>query len=62
MVLEAIKCPHCNEVESVKRHGATEKGTQRYRCYACKKYILRDHSYRAHLPGIKAKMSEMAMN
>lgn len=62
MVLEAIKCPHCNEAESVKRHGTTEKGTQRYRCYTCKKCFLRDYSYRAHLPEVKAQMSQMAMN
>lgn len=62
MVLEAIKCPHCNEVESVKRHGRTEKGTQRYRCYACKKSFLRDYSYRAHVPEVKAQIIQMAMN
>lgn len=62
MVLEAIKCPHCGEVELVKKHGKTEKGTQRYRCYACKKSFLRDYSYRAHLPEVKVQMSEMAMN
>ena len=62
MVLEAIKCPHCNEVVSVKRHGTTKKGTQRYRCYACKKCFLRDYSYRAHLSAVKAQMSQMAMN
>lgn len=62
MVLEAIKCPHCNEVEPVKRHGTTKKGTQRYRCYACKKSFLLDYSYRGHLPEVKAKIIEMAMN
>lgn len=62
MALEAIKCPHCNEVESVIRHGTTEKGTQRYRCYSCKKSFLQNYSYRAHLPEVKAQISQMAMN
>jgi transposase-like protein len=62
MVLEAIKCPHSGEVEPVKRHGRTAKGTQRYRCYACKKSFLTDYSYRGHKPDVKAQISQMAMN
>ncbi len=61
MVLEAIKCPYCSEVELVKKHGRAVKGTQRYRYYACKKSFLRDSSYRAHLREVKVQMSEMAM-
>lgn len=62
MVLEAIHCPHCGESEPVKRHGTTAKGTQRYRCFACKKSFLRDYSYLAYKPEIKAKIIQMAVN
>lgn len=62
MVYEAIQCPHCHEAESVKKHGTSKQGTQRYRCYACKKCFLTQYSYRAHLPEVKAQMSEMALN
>lgn len=62
MVLEALKCPHCCEVEQVKRHGTTQNGTQRYRCYACRKCFLKDYINRGHMPEVKAQMSQMAMN
>lgn len=28
--LEAIKCPHCNKVKQVKRHGTAKKGTAKF--------------------------------
>jgi transposase-like protein len=62
MVLEALKCPYCYEVEQVKRYGTTKNGTQRYLCYASWKCFLKDYINRGHMPEVKTKMSQMAMN
>jgi transposase-like protein len=61
MVLEAIKCPHCNEVEQLKSHGTTKNGTKRHSFYACRKCLLKDYTNRGHMPEVKAQMSQMAM-
>ena len=37
-------------------------GTQRYRCYACRKCFLRDYTNRGHMPEVKAQMTQMSMN
>lgn len=62
MVYEAIKCPHCGETEAVKRHGYARNGTQRYRCYGCKKCFLTQYTYEGHKLEVKRQISAMAMN
>ena len=62
MVLEAIICPHCGDPDPVRRHGTTAKGVQRYRCLACKKSFIKDYTYLAYKPEVKAKILEMALN
>ena len=64
MVLEPVKCPGCQGIRVVK-HGKTPEGKQRYRCWnpVCPTmtFIL-EYSYNAHVPGVKDKIVEMALN
>ncbi|MBK8191896.1 MAG: IS1 family transposase [Lewinellaceae bacterium] len=62
MVYETIKCPLCSESEPVKRYDRAKNGTQRYRCYACKKSFLTAYTYEGHKPEVKRLISQMAMN
>ncbi|MCB0574997.1 MAG: IS1 family transposase [Saprospiraceae bacterium] len=62
MVYETIICPQCGQADEVKRHGRTKNGTQRYRCYACKKSFLTTYTYNGNKPQVKRLISQMAMN
>lgn len=62
MVYDTIKCPVCGLAEPVKRHGRTKNGTQRYRCYACKKSFLTSYAYNGNKPEVKHLISQMAIN
>jgi transposase-like protein len=35
MVSVAFSCPHCEEVERVRRHGKTKQGSERLYCVPC---------------------------
>ena len=58
---QIITCPHCNGANLMK-NGHSETGTQRWFCNLCRKSFQLDYSYNAWKPGVKAKISEMAMN
>jgi len=64
MVLVSICCPRCKQDQVVKR-GKTEQGKQRYLCInmecQTKTFIL-DYSYNGHLPEVKNKIIDMAVN
>jgi hypothetical protein len=62
MFLKAIRCPCCYDVEKVKRRGATKSGTQLYRCYASRKYFLKDYTNPSHIPEVKTPVNQMAMS
>ena len=62
MVLEAIACPHCGQIQAVKRHGTTPQGSQRYRCYACCRSFLRHYRHQARLRAVQAQITEMALH
>lgn len=62
MVLEAVVCTHCQQSQSVKRHGTTKANKPRYRCGDCGRSFLRQYTNRAHDPAIKRQIFEMALN
>ena len=37
MVIERVSCPHCGEMERVRRHGANRNGTKRCYCVVCRR-------------------------
>ena len=37
MVIERLSCPHCGEMERVRRHGANRNGTKRCYCVVCRR-------------------------
>lgn len=55
-----VRCPFCEQTDSVKKHGHGKH--QRYRCQTCKRTFQLDYSYRACQPGMKAKIVDLAMN
>jgi transposase-like protein len=64
VALIAIRCPHCDGEQVIKR-GKTAEGKQRYRCQnaACaQRSFLLEYRYRAHVPEVKRQIVEMAMN
>lgn len=64
MATKEILCPACQSAQIVK-HGFSDEGKQRYQCknLACKKNtFLVDYSYYGHLPDVKNKIIEMALN
>ncbi len=64
MVLEPIRCPNCGSV-NVGKHGKTTNGKQRFICKESdcqEKTFIRDYSVKGHLPEVKQKIIEMAVN
>ena len=64
MTLVSVRCPHCGS-EHVCKHGQTAQGTQRYRCRneACShRTFLEEYVNQACIPGMKARIVEMALN
>lgn len=64
MVLEPVCCPDCESTDIVK-NGKSNEGKQRYRCrnVDCNRAsFIRDYTYQAYLPKVKAQISDMAMN
>jgi transposase-like protein len=64
MVFNAIVCPSCQSMNIVK-HGVSGEGKDRYKCrnVECKgcTFIL-NYTYQGHLPEVKKKIADMAMN
>jgi transposase len=57
-----VKCPFCEQTESVKKHGQGKTGHQRYRCQLCRRTFQLDYAYRACQPGMKEQIVDLAMN
>lgn len=57
-----VKCPFCQQTESVKKHGLGSTGHQRYRYQDCCRSFLMDYEYRACHPGTKDKIIDLTMN
>ena len=60
MAYEIILCKHCNGSEVV-RYG-TQSGCSRFRCKECGRIFKTDYVYRAHEPGVKDQIVDIAMN
>lgn len=57
-----VKCPFCEQTESVKKHGLGKAGHQRYRCQMCCRTFQLDYAYRARHPAMKEQIVDLAMN
>jgi transposase-like protein len=62
MVLEPVLCPACQQPEAVYRHGKATDGTQRYRCAACRRTFQLRYRHKIHEVGVRARITEMALN
>jgi transposase-like protein len=59
-----IHCPEC-KLDQVIKHGVSDEGKQRYQCKNTdcnKNTFLLEYSYFACSPGIKDKITEMALS
>ncbi|EDS4738577.1 IS1 family transposase, partial [Salmonella enterica subsp. enterica serovar Oranienburg] len=57
-----VKCPFCEQTESVKKYGLGKAKLQRYRCQSCCRTFQLDYAYRACQPGMKEQIVDLAMN
>lgn len=62
MVYEAVLCPTCQQGEAVYRHGRATDGTQRYRCTACRRTFQLRYRHKIHAPGVRARITTLALN
>lgn len=62
MVLEPVICPACQQPAAVYRHGKATDGTQRYRCTACRRTFQLRYRHKVHAAGVRAKITDMALN
>ena len=62
MVLEPVSCPVCQQPEAVYRHGKATDGTQRYRCTACRRSFQLRYRHKVHEPGVRDKITTLALN
>jgi len=64
MLFNAIVCPSCQSIDIVK-HGVSGEGKDRYKCrnVECERctFIL-NYTYQDHLPEVKEKITDMAIN
>ncbi|WP_449448545.1 transposase-like zinc-binding domain-containing protein [Spirosoma pollinicola] len=65
MVLEAVSCKHCGQTQHVKRYGTTRAGTQRYRCFDCRRTARRPgfvqtYTHKARDPLVKEQITATA--
>jgi len=63
MTFIAVRCPHCQSDQIVKR-GKTARGTQRYLCQntACiPQSFLLDYRYRGYVPEVKHTIIDMSL-
>ncbi|WP_420825864.1 IS1 family transposase [Thiocystis violacea] len=60
----SVRCPHCHS-EKVTKRGKTDRGKPRYSCNhescSTSTFIL-DYSYQGHLPEVKKKIVDRALN
>jgi transposase-like protein len=64
MTFIAVRCPHCQSDQIVKR-GKTARGTQRYLCQntlCAKGSFLLDYCNRGCLPEVKQTIIDMSLN
>ena len=64
MVVEPVRCPHC-EGEAIVAYGKTATGKQRFCCQnkQCgRRTFLRAYSYPGCVPGVKRQIVEMTLN
>ena len=62
MVQLPVLCPVCQQPEAVYRHGKATDGTQRYRCTACRRTFQLHYRQKIHVPGVRAKITDLALN
>ena len=62
MVLEPVICPACQQPDAVYRHGKASDGTQRYRCSTCRRTFQLRYRHKVHEPGVRAKITDLALN
>ena len=62
MVTLVVSCRYCGNQDAVRRKGLSTNGNQRYRCEACKHSFQLLYTHKAHEPGIKEKVIDMALN
>lgn len=65
MVLKAVMCPECEEIEKIKKRGKTKQGKQRFSCYNidCNtNSFIDDYTYLGRRKDIKEKIIDMAVN
>ncbi|MGI4972494.1 MAG: IS1-like element transposase [Janthinobacterium lividum] len=62
MVQLPVLCPVCPQPEAVYRHGKATDGTQRYRCTACRRTFQLQYRQKIHEPGVRAKITDLALN
>lgn len=53
-----FQCPHCHSNNIVKS-GKSSIGKQHYRCKNCQKRFITDYTYKAYLPGIDSKITQL---
>ena len=61
-VLVPIIGPACQKPEAVYRHGKATDGTQRYRCPAYWRTFQLQYRQKVHEPGVRAKITDRALN
>ena len=64
MVTITVKCPECGS-DKIYRNGKTNRGIQVYECRntECKRRTFQlEYYYKGSVPGIEAKIIEMAIN
>ena len=62
MVLEPVICPVCRRPATVYRHGNATGGAQRCRCTACRRTFQLRYRHQVHEPGVRAKITGLALN
>ena len=67
MVTLVVSCRYCSNQDAVRRKGISTNGNQPhrrtgYKCEACQRSFQLLYTHKAHEPGIKEKVIDMALN
>ena len=62
MVTITVSCRYCGNQDKVRRKGVSTNAHQRYKCEACGRSFQLLYAHRAHEPGIKEQVIDMALN
>ena len=62
MVTLVVSCRYCGNQDAVRRKGLSTNGNQRYKWEDCKRSFQLLYTHKAHEPGIKEKVVDMALN